>query len=115
MAEFLKLIADYGITLVIVFLFIYAWWDDRNKRNEMLDTSVKLEHNNNEILSEMKTTNANTSKSLELLQISMKNQVDLLKEHDERQKALYREMQSIGSKIGWYNKANEREKDNNDI
>lgn len=100
MAETIKIIADYGVTIVIVCLFIYAWWDDRHKRNEMLDTSLKLEHNNNEILSEMKITNANTSKSLELLHISMQNQLDLLKQHDNGQKALAREVQSIGSKIG---------------
>ena len=28
MAETLRLIADYGVTIVIVCLFIYAWWDD---------------------------------------------------------------------------------------
>lgn len=100
MGEFIKLIADYGVTLVIVCLFIYAWWDDRHKRNEMLDTSLKLEHNNNEILSEMKITNANTSKSLELLHLSMQHQLDLLKEHDNSQEALTREVRSIGSKIG---------------
>ena len=100
MAETLRLIADYGVTIVIVCLFIYAWWDDRRNRNQMLDTSLKLEHNNNEILNEMKITNANTSKSLELLHISMQHQLDLLKEHDEGQEALTREVRSVGSKVG---------------
>ena len=100
MAETIRLIADYGVTIAIVCLFIYAWWDDRRNRNQMLDTSLKLEHNNNEILNEMKITNANTSKSLELLHISMQHQLDLLKEHDEGQEALTREVRSIGSKVG---------------
>ena len=100
MAETLRLIADYVVTIVIVCLFIYAWWDDRRNRNQMLDTSLKLEHNNNEILNEMKITNANTSKSLELLHISMQHQLDLLKEHDSGQEALTREVRSIGSKVG---------------
>ena len=100
MAETLKIISDYGVTLIIVCLFIYAWWDDRRNRNQMLNTSLKLEQNNNEILSEMKTTNSNTSKSLELLRISMQQQLDLLKEHDEGQSSLTKEVRNMGTKIG---------------
>lgn len=100
MEEILKHISDYGITIIIVALFIYAWWDDRKNRNVILDNSLKLESDNNEILSEMKNTNLNTAKSLELLQISMQNQLELLKQHDERQQQIHREMQSLGSKIG---------------
>ena len=71
MESTLKFIADYGITIVIVALFLYAWWDDRNKRNTILDNSLKLEHNNNELLNEIKKTNSNTAKSLDLLHMSM--------------------------------------------
>ena len=104
MEETLKFMADYGITLVIVALFLYAWWDDRHNRNKILDNSLKLEHNNNEILNEMKKTNSNTAKSLELLQISMQNQSEMLKRHDEHfnegLKVLIRDVADISSKLG---------------
>lgn len=100
MESTLKFIADYGITIVIVALFLYAWWDDRNKRNTILDNSLKLEHNNNELLNEIKKTNSNTAKSLDLLHMSMQTQIDLLKKHDDGLKSLAKDVQSIGSKLG---------------
>lgn len=104
MQEMLKFLAEYGITLVIVALFLYAWWDDRHNRNKILDNSLKLEHNNNEILNEMKKTNSNTAKSLELLQISMQNQTDMLKMHDEHftegLKVLIKDVQDISYRVG---------------
>ena len=58
----------------------------------------------NEILNEMKRTNANTSKSLELLQIAMENQTEMLKRHDEHfndgLKVLVKDVQSISSRLG---------------
>ena len=104
MEETLKFLTDYGITLIIVALFLYAWWDDRHNRNKILDNSLKLEHNNNEILNEMKKTNSNTAKSLELLQISMQNQTDMLKMHDEHfnegLKVLIKDVQDISYRVG---------------
>lgn len=104
MQNTLKFIAEYGVTVVIVALFLYAWWDDRHNRNQILDNSLKLEHNNNEILNEMKKTNSNTAKSLELLQISMQNQTDMLKIHDEHLneglRTLVKDVQSISSRMG---------------
>mgnify|MGYP006786548913 CR=1 FL=1 len=104
MEEMIKFIAEYGVMIVIVGLFLYAWWDDRHNRNQILDNSLKLEHNNNEILNEMKKTNANTAKSLELLQISMENQTEMLKRHDEHfndgLKVLIKDVQSISSRLG---------------
>ena len=104
MQETIKFVAEYGVTIVIVGLFLYAWWDDRHNRNKILDNSLKLEHNNNEILNEMKKTNSNTAKSLELLQISMQNQSEMLKRHDEHfndgLKILIKDVQSISSRLG---------------
>ena len=67
MMDIVKLLGEYGVTLIIVGLFIYAWLDDRRNRNEIIAKTLGLENNNNEILNEMKKTNENTSKSLELL------------------------------------------------
>lgn len=53
-------IANYGVSIVIVGLFLWDWIANKKKITETLD--------------EMKVSNANTSKSLELLQKSMENQ-----------------------------------------
>lgn len=99
MAETIKLISDYGVTIIIVCLFIYTWWDDRKNRNEILTNSLKLENNNNEILKEMKATNENTSKTLDLLQISMNSQTEFLKKHDQSLEVVARDVRNIGSKV----------------
>jgi len=57
-------IANYGVSVVIVGLFIWDWIANKKKITETLD--------------EMKVSNANTSKSLELLQKSMDTQMETL-------------------------------------
>ncbi len=63
MEEFAKLIADYGVTVIIITLFI---WDWVSNKKEMKDT-----------LEVIKDTSLNISKSLDLLQKSMDR-------HDEK-------------------------------
>ena len=58
-------IANYGVSIVIVGLFLWDWIANKKKITETLE--------------EMKVSNANTSKSLELLQKSMDNQTQTLK------------------------------------
>lgn len=60
MENIISNIANYGVSIVIVGLFLWDWIANKKKITETLD--------------EMKVSNANTSKSLELLQKSMENQ-----------------------------------------
>lgn len=60
MENIISTIANYGVSIVIVGLFLWDWIANKKKITETLD--------------EMKVSNANTSKSLELLQKSMENQ-----------------------------------------
>lgn len=63
-------IANYGVSIVIVGLFLWDWIANKKKITETLE--------------EMKISNANTSKSLELLQKSMDNQNQTLEEIKEK-------------------------------
>lgn len=63
-------IANYGVSIVIVGLFLWDWIANKKKITETLE--------------EMKISNANTSKSLELLQRSMDNQNQTLEEIKEK-------------------------------
>lgn len=63
MEEFVKIVANYGVSIVIVGLFLYDWFTNKK---EMKDT-----------LEVIKDTSINISKSLDLLQKSMDR-------HDEK-------------------------------
>lgn len=63
MEDFVRLIANYGVSIVIVALFLYDWFTNKK---EMKDT-----------LEVIKDTSINISKSLDLLQKSMDR-------HDEK-------------------------------
>lgn len=64
MDNIVQAIANYGVSVVIVGLFIWDWIANKKKITETLD--------------EMKVSNANTAKSLELLQKSMDTQLETL-------------------------------------
>lgn len=70
MVEYANLISNYGVMIIIVALFI---WDWISNKKDIKDT-----------LTEMKKSNDNTSKSLELLRKSMENQEHIMQEHDKR-------------------------------
>ncbi len=70
MENIISNIANYGVSIVIVGLFLWDWIVNKKKITETLE--------------EMKVSNANTSKSLELLQKSMDNQNQSLKEIKEK-------------------------------
>ena len=61
-----NLVANYGVSAIVVALFVWDWVTNKKKITETLE--------------EMKVSNANTSKSLELLQKSMENQEQTLEE-----------------------------------
>ena len=63
MKEIVELIANYGVSAIIVFLFIWDWYINKKEMKETLDV--------------IKDTSINISKSLDLLQKSMDR-------HDEK-------------------------------
>lgn len=63
MEEFVKIVANYGISIVIVGLFLYDWFTNKKEMKSTLDV--------------IKDTSINISKSLDLLQKSMDR-------HDEK-------------------------------
>lgn len=63
MREIVELIANYGVSAVIIFLFIWDWYINKKEMKETLEV--------------IKDTSINISKSLDLLQKSMDR-------HDEK-------------------------------
>lgn len=63
MEEFVKIIANYGVSIVIVTLFLWDWFTNKKEMKSTLDV--------------IKDTSINISKSLDLLQKSMDR-------HDEK-------------------------------
>lgn len=73
MKEIVELIANYGVSAIIVFLFIWDWYINKKEMKETLEV--------------IKDTSINISKSLDLLQKSMDRQDEKLdKILDERRK-----------------------------
>lgn len=73
MKEVVELIANYGVSAVIIFLFIWDWYINKKEMKETLEV--------------IKDTSINISKSLDLLQKSMDRQDEKLdKILDERRK-----------------------------
>ncbi|HIU22674.1 MAG TPA: hypothetical protein IAD49_03735 [Candidatus Fimihabitans intestinipullorum] len=63
MEEFVKVVANYGVSIVIVALFLWDWFTNKKEMKSTLDV--------------IKDTSINISKSLDLLQKSMDR-------HDEK-------------------------------
>lgn len=73
MKEIVELIANYGVSAIIVFLFIWDWYINKKEMKETLEV--------------IKDTSINISKSLDLLQKSMDRHDEKLdKLLDERRK-----------------------------
>ncbi len=73
MKEIVELIANYGVSAIIVFLFIWDWYINKKEMKETLEV--------------IKDTSINISKSLDLLQKSMDRHDEKLdKILDERRK-----------------------------
>lgn len=73
MKEVVELIANYGVSAVIIFLFIWDWYINKKEMKETLEV--------------IKDTSINISKSLDLLQKSMDRHDEKLdKLLDERRK-----------------------------
>lgn len=93
MQEIGKLINEYGVSLVIVILFLYDWLTTRRNMQKTIEQNGKC-------LIEIQNTNMNTAKSLELLQKSMDNQSEFLQVHDRRCEAIEKDIEKIEIKMG---------------
>ncbi len=60
MKELLEMLTNYGVSIIIVGLFLYDWFTTRKDMQKTLDQNSKC-------LVEIQNTNRNTAKSLELL------------------------------------------------
>ncbi len=86
MEEIARLISTYGISIVIVALFL---WDWKNNKTDVKKTIEAIKDSNTTIsacLIEMKQSNNNISKSLDLLQRSLDNQTNKIDKLLERGK-----------------------------
>lgn len=77
MEEFVKLVFNYGGTVVLAALFIYVFFSDRKEKKEE-------KYKNNKILNELLTSNNNIAESLNLLKTSIDINTAEYRQHDER-------------------------------
>ncbi len=77
MEEIVKLIFNYGGTVVLAALFVYMFISDRKELKEE-------KKNNTKVLSELSTSNNNIAESLNLLKTSIDINTTEYKQHDER-------------------------------
>lgn len=76
MEEIANLITNYGVSIVIVALFIWDWVTNKKETKKTLNAIQKSNENIASCLTEMKQSNVNISKSLDLLQKSLDNQTE---------------------------------------
>lgn len=77
MEEFVKLIFNYGGTVVLAALFVYVFFSDRKEKKDEKEK-------NNKILNELSTSNNNIAESLNLLRSSIDINTAEYRQHDER-------------------------------
>lgn len=64
MDEILKWIGTYGGTIIMAGLFVYVFFQDRNKNTKLLEENAKM-------LGTLSKSNDNIAKSLDLIQNNM--------------------------------------------
>ena len=84
MEEIVNLIMNYGVSIVIVALFIWDWITNKKETKKTLNAIQVSNENIASCLIEMKSSNINISKSLDLLQKSLDNQTDKIDKLLER-------------------------------
>lgn len=92
MQDIIELLSKYGVSLVIVGLFLYDWFTTRKDMQKTLEQ-------NSICLIEIQNTNRNTAKSLELLQKSMDNQSEFLQVHDKRCEEIEKDIEEVKNDI----------------
>lgn len=76
MEEIVNLLMNYGVSIVIVALFIWDWVGNKKDTKKTLNAIQTSNENIASCLIEMKQSNNNISKSLDLLQKSLDNQTE---------------------------------------
>ena len=92
MQEMLEMTNKFGVSLIIVVLFLYDWFTTRKDMQKTLEQ-------NSTCLIEIQNTNKNTAKSLELLQKSMDNQSEFLQVHDKRCETIEKDIEKLEMKM----------------
>ena len=85
MEEIINLLTNYGVSIVIVALFIWDWVSNKKDTKKTLNAIQTSNENIASCLIEMKQSNTNISKSLDLLQKSLDNQTEKIDRLLERQ------------------------------
>ena len=78
MTDILEMLGNYGVSTLIIALFIYDWINNKRDMYNTLEVIKSSSENMNNVLNELKTSNVNITKSLELLSHSMNNQEELM-------------------------------------
>lgn len=84
MDEVINLLTNYGVSIVIVGLFIWDWITNKKETRKTLNAIQTSNENIASCLLEMKQSNNNISKSLDLLQKSLDNQTEKIDKLLER-------------------------------
>lgn len=84
MEEIANLLMNYGVSIVIVALFIWDWITNKKETKKTLNAIQVSNENIASCLIEIKSSNINISKSLDLLQKSLDNQTDKIDKLLER-------------------------------
>lgn len=74
MEQIANLIANYGVSIIIIALFLWDWVANKKVVTDTLKTIAKSSENIEDCLKNLEQNNSNISKSLDLLQKSMENQ-----------------------------------------
>ena len=85
MEEIINLITNYGVSIIIVALFIWDWVSNKKDTKKTLNAIQSSNENIASCLNEMKQSNNNISKSLDLLQKTLDNQTEKIDRLLERQ------------------------------
>lgn len=85
MEDIISSISNYGVSIVIVALFIWDWVTNKRETKKTLGAIQKSNENIASCLNEMRQSNNNTSKSLDLLQKTLDNQTEKIDRLLERQ------------------------------
>lgn len=87
MEEMLTYISDFGLSLVIAGLFIWDWIANKKENRSSLRSIAKSMELVEDCMGEIKISNTNISKSLNILQTSVdntSNKLDILLDRDRK-------------------------------
>lgn len=73
MEEIIKLVSSYSILIVIAGLYLWDSISNKKKTGELEKQNNNILIQNSKCLEEMSTSNANISKTLEILQVTTNN------------------------------------------